>query len=300
MKKIFSMLFAILAVMAMAQVFVSCEKETDYEEPDPKLESEPQITFTTNKNIGETIRLAVALNDDVPEIIGVEIKDVQDWEPYPRMIICELTSKNVTIKGPIKRFWCDDCGVTSLDVSKHPNLRFLTCNSNLLTTIDVSKNVELIELECAGNQLSDLDISKNTKLQILTCSANSKLTTLDLSNNPDLRTLYCSNNKMEELDVSKNTKLSHLGCYYNNLTSLDLTNNPKIELLYLMQNKIKASEMSKIINTLPDWTGKEAAPWDNILDHGSLYILSRESTEGNEILDEDKKIAEAKNWVIYR
>ena len=105
---------------------------------------------------------------------------------------------------------------------------------------------------------------------------------------------------MKELDVSKNTKLTHLGCHYNELTSLDLTNNPKIEYLILMQNKIKAAEMSKIINTLPDWNGKESNPEENILDHGVLYLLSGENGEENEILEQDKKMAEAKNWKIYR
>ena len=295
MKKFLSLLFVALAVVAMAQMFVSCEKE-DFEEPKP----EAQIVFTTNKNIGETIQLAVSLGDEVPEIDGAVVKSVEDWVPYPQMLICELTSQTVTVKGEIKWFWCNDCGVTSITISQHPTLQKLSCNDNLLTTINVSKNVELRELSCGGNQLTDLDVSKNTNLESLSCSSNPKLTTLNLSNNPNLKVLYCASNKMKELDVSKNTKLTHLGCHYNELTSLDLTNNPKIEYLILMQNKIKAAEMSKIINTLPDWNGKESIPWENILDHGVLYILSGENGEENEILEEDKKIAEAKNWMIYR
>ena len=252
MRKFYSLLFAALAVVAMAQVFTSCEKD-DYEVQIP----DAQIIFTTNKNIGETIQLAVSLSDEVPEIDGAVVKSVEDWEPYPRMLICELTSQTVTVNGEIKWFWCDDCGVTSITTSLQPTLQTLSCNNNLLTTINVSNNVELRDLSCGGNQLT-------------------------------------------KLDVSKNTKLTHLVCHYNELTSLDLTNNPKIESLILMQNKIKAAEMSKIINTLPDWTGKESIPWEYIEDHGVLYILSGENGEENEILEEDKKIAEAKNWRIYR
>ena len=252
MRKFYSLLFAALAVVAMAQVFTSCEKD-DYEVQIP----DAQIIFTTNKNIGETIQLAVSLSDEVPEIDGAVVKSVEDWEPYPRMLICELTSQTVTVNGEIKWFWCDDCGVTSITTSHQPTLQTLSCNNNLLTSINVSNNVELRDLSCGGNQLT-------------------------------------------KLDVSKNTKLTHLACHYNELTSLDLTNNPKIESLILMQNKIKAAEMSKIINTLPDWNGKESNPEENIKDHGVLYLLSGENGEENEILEQDKKMAEAKNWMIYR
>ena len=123
----------------------------------------------------------------------------------------------------LKRLYCDDNQLTSLDVSKNTALTYLDCGRNQLTTLDVSKNTALTELDCRSNQLTKLDVSKNTALTTLYCWDN-QLTKLDVSKNTALTDLACYKNQLTSLDVSKNTALTELDCDKNQLTSLDISN----------------------------------------------------------------------------
>ena len=57
-------------------------------------------------------------------------------------------------------------------------------------------------------------------------------------------------------------------------------------------NKIKAEEMSKIINSLPDWSGQAEEGY------GRLIINANSTLDENEITEEDVKIAKEKNWEV--
>ena len=93
------------------------------------------------------------------------------------------------------------------------NLKRLYCQNNLLTSLDVSHNPNLTMLHCLNNHLSSLDVSKNLKLTYLTCG-NNFLTSLDVSKNTSLTILACDGNFLTSLDVSHNTSLTQLACNY--------------------------------------------------------------------------------------
>lgn len=274
MKKI--LLFAIFAIA----VLCGCEKEI---EEDNSLPQDPQITLTTNKEVGETIVLRFS-RDKVPaEVIGATKIDEKNsdadggiFEAYVVDITYEITSQTVVLKGDIPSLRCRDNELTSLDITNCPGLKVLQCDNNQLTTLVAGGNSELGLLSCDNNQLTQLDVSKAKNLAVLFCKGN-KLTSLDVSNNPKLGEFYCANNKLTSLDVSKNTKLFCLSCSLN---------------------KIKSAEMSKIIKVLPDWSGKKI--WDHYSDYpfeyASISVISTNNDEGNEISEADIKIAEAKNW----
>ncbi|MCL1816745.1 MAG: carboxypeptidase regulatory-like domain-containing protein [Clostridiales bacterium] len=67
---------------------------------------------------------------------------------------------------------CDQCQLTTLDVSGNPLLRYLNCGDNQLSSLDVSQNLVLETLYCYRNQLTCLDISQNTKIVDLSCFSN--------------------------------------------------------------------------------------------------------------------------------
>ena len=277
MKKI--LLFAIFAIA----VFCGCEKEIENEiEEDNSLPQDPQITLTTNKEVGETIVLRFR-RDKVPaEVIGAtKINEKESdadggiFEAYVVDITYEITSQTVVLKGDIPSLRCRDNELTSLDITNYPGLKVLQCDNNQLTTLVAGGNSELGLLSCDNTQLTQLDVSKAKNLAVLFCNGN-KLTSLDVSNNPKLGEFYCANNKLTSLDVSKNTKLFCLGCSLN---------------------KIKSAEMSKIIKALPDWTGKSL--WyigEYPLNYATINVVSKNNDEGNEISEADIKIAEGKNW----
>ena len=143
----------------------------------------------------------------------------------------------------LKRLYCYDNQLTSLDVSKNTALTYLDCGRNQLTSLDVSKNTALTYLDCRSNQLTKLDVSKNTALTELDCRSN-QLTKLDVSKNTALTTLYCWDNQLTKLDVSKNTALTDLACYKNQLTSLDVSKNTALTELDCDKNQLTSLDIS--------------------------------------------------------
>ena len=275
MRKYYSLLFTLLAVMAMALVFVSCKKEIDYEEPKP--ESKNQMTFTTEHPVGKTMWVFLKKDERPTEVIGA--KEIYGENPFDGgipineiILGLKLENQTVTIKGDITYIEFNEPKLTALDVSNNPILEYLSLhyNNSHLASLDVSKNTALTTLVCNGSQLEELDVSKNTALQNLSCEENN----------------------LTSLDVSKCPKLSMIWCGYNKFTSLDISKNPELRLLHCQSNKIKAEEMSKIINSLPDWSEQDKEGY------GNLYTTSNSTLEENEITEEDVKIAKEKNWKV--
>ena len=280
------------------------------------------ITFTTAREVGKKILLQMNYTGAAPTLSGATgTPESGKWITYT------LTSQTVTITGDVIYFDCSDNQLTALDVSKNTaltelNCRYnqltaldvsqtalekLSCYDNQLTALDVSKNTALTGLFCYYNQLTALDLSHNTELTDLNCSFN-QLTALDVSKNTALTSLGCSYNQLTALDVSKNTALTSLGCSYNQLTALDVSQNTALTWLYCSDNQltaldvskntaltmlwccnnqIKSKEMTRLVNSLPDRTGKEA---------GTFFVVQEPALEGNICLKSDVAIAKGKNW----
>ena len=262
------------------------------------------ITFTTAKAVGETVIFQMNYTGAAPTLSGATGTPISGTE-----VTYTLTSQTVTITGDVTFFNCSKNQLTMLDVSKNTALTTLTCSYNQLTMLDVSKNTALTTLTCYSNQLTALDVSQNTALKWLSCPYN-QLTTLDLSQNTKLTTLYCNNNQLTMLDVSKKTALTTLTCYSNQLTALDVSQNTaltglycynnqlkaldvsknkntKLEILNCCGNQIKGEEMTRLVNSLPDYTGKQA---------GTFIVVQEPALEGNICLKSDVAIAKGKNW----
>lgn len=130
----------------------------------------------------------------------------------------------------------NNLGIASLKgIEAFVNLKKLYCGNNRLASLDVSKNTALTELYCYQNQLTSMDIGKNTALTLFYCDQN-ELTSLNVSKNTALKYLYCSYNQLTSLDVSKNIALTELQCYTNQLTSLDVSKNIALTELHCTDN----------------------------------------------------------------
>ncbi len=154
-----------------------------------------------------------------------------------------------------------------------------------LTSQTVTITGDVTDFTCPNNQLTTLDVSQNTALEYLWCTDN-QLTTLDVSQNIALTGLYCYNNQLTALDVSKNTALTVLDCYNNQLTALDVSQNTSLIWFSCTGNQIKGEEMTRLVNSLPDRTGKEA---------GEIVVVQSDA-ESNRCLKSDVAIAKGKKW----
>ena len=227
--------------------------------------------------VGKTMWVFLKKDERPTEVIGA--KEIYGENPFDGgipineiILGLKLENQTVTIKGDITYIEFNEPKLTALDVSNNPILEYLSLhyNNSHLASLDVSKNTALTTLICDGSQLEELDVSKNTALQVLSCNENN----------------------LTSLDVSKCPKLSMIWCGYNKFTSLDISKNPELRLLHCQSNKIKAEEMSKIINSLPDWSEQDKEGY------GNLYTTSNSTLEENEITEEDVKIAKKKNWKV--
>ena len=152
-------------------------------------------------------------------------------------------SKNINLET----LNCMANNLTTLDLSENKNLENLFCRDNKLTTLDLSENKNLTTLNCMANQLTTLDLSKNINLTTLIC-VSTDLSALDLSENKNLKDLYCDHNKLTTLDLSKNTELKYINCQVNKLTTLDLSNNRNIKVLYCDHNKLTTLDLKNNTN----------------------------------------------------
>ena len=219
----------------------------------------------------------------------------------------KLTSWDLSDCTSLRWLDCRGNQLTSLDLSGCTALRWLDCKYNQLTSLDVSKNTALTELNCSKNPLTSVNLSgcqslkefswtggKLTSLNVSGCTAlttlicdHNQLTSLDVSGCSALTRLYCFNNQLTSLDVSSCTALTKLYCFDNQLTSLDVSKNTALTEFECSDNQIKGEEMTRLVNSLPDRTGKKA---------GKFTVVQEPALEGNICLKSDVAIAKGKNW----
>ena len=204
-------------------------------------------------------------------------------------LVCQqnqLTALDVSQNTALTKLVCAENKLAALDVSQNTALKILACGENPLTALDVSQNIALTQLICDNNQLTALDVSQNTALTWLDCDRN-QLTALEVSQNTALTYLYCRRNQLTALDVSQNTALKELYCSNNQLKALDVSKNTELGTLHCHGNQIKGEEMTRLVNSLPDRTGKRA---------GKFTVVQEPAPEGNICLKSDVAIAKGKNW----
>jgi len=229
----------------------------------------PGMTLTTTETkITENMELLASFNTNLP--VGSEM-ELYTWFESGTYLLIDWGDGTLTpygsvnshgnsykpkgtVKGdtikiygpdvvPLKTFWCDNCGVTELDLSGCPELETLDCSDNALTELDLSNNPKLEEAHCENNSLTNLDVSNNPELTVLDCS-NNALTQLDLTNSPKLEDLFCGDNNLNVLNVLANPELATLYCDHNALTDLDISSNTKLEDLYCSNNSLNALDVS--------------------------------------------------------
>lgn len=237
--------------------------------------TQPTITFTTNKNVGEEITLEFKTAEGTTvEDITVEgatfVKDGQTTSEGLTVKTYALTAQTVKILGDLTSLYCERNGITSIDLSHsklvnlycgqnsitelntngNNNLSTLSCGNNQLTALDVSTNSELTYLNCNYNKISTLNLPQNNKLSLLACAYNN-LKELNVSNFNELVDLSCSRNELEKLTIKNNPKLYRVRFFNTKISQLDFSNNPKLATLETFSNNLSLAQMQQLVNNLP-------------------------------------------------
>ncbi len=136
-----------------------------------------------------------------------------------------------------------------LYISNNPNFSGLKCNNCSLTSLNVSGCTGLTTLICNNNQLTSLDVSSLSNLTELNCNWN-KLGTLNVSNKTKLTSLNAGYNQLTSLNVQGCSVLNNLYLESNKLTSLSVQGCNALRTINCCLNKISASGANRLINNL--------------------------------------------------
>ena len=276
--------------------------------------TQPTITFTTNKNVGEEIKVSVKLPEGVTvDNITVEgatvVKTEDTSKPDTKNITYSLTAQTVKILGDLTSLYCERNGITSIDLSHsklvtlscpynsitelntngNNNLSTLDCNTNQLTALDVSTNSELTYLNCNYNKISTLNLPQNNKLWLLACAYNN-LKELNVSNFKELIDLSCSRNELEKLTVKNNPELARLRFFNTKISQIEVSNNPKLLYFETYSNNLSLAQMQQLVNNLPTIdtsAGKK----------GSLVVVPTLNGSKN-FSNQLKDLAVSKGWEV--
>ncbi|MBP6757526.1 MAG: hypothetical protein KA210_15390, partial [Bacteroidia bacterium] len=210
--------------------------------------------LTSNINtIKEIYFFPGAANINIKDLTGIE-----DFTALEKLNCqnCNLTSLDLSKNLSLTELICNDNKLTSLNVKGCVNLKTINCNGNPFINLDFTKTVNLETLYCRGISLtvldlnanlkyidcsfcpiSNFDLSKCTLLETLICT-NNQFTSLDISKNINLTSLTCDNNQLTNLDISKNINLKGFTCENNQLSNLETYTNTNLTYIYCGFNKI--------------------------------------------------------------
>ena len=224
-----------------------------------------QVKMKTAKAAGET--MAIALNAGIP--VTLTWGDGSSEELFTTGQLQEITVKaaNLTLSSDkdITALYLAECGLTVLDVTGVAGtLRRLFCPDNQLETLNVSGCTNLVSFDCQGNKLrslsvlspniEDLNIADNQlttnglrsaeNVTSLVC-ANNKITVLSyLSSMSNLKTLFFQNNSVSTAGVSKNVALVDVLGFNNKLTAFNAKPLVALENVWLGNNKLPSLDFS--------------------------------------------------------
>ncbi len=167
----------------------------------------------------------------------------------------------------VVELWCDDCALTSLDVSACAGLQRLFCAHNQIASLDLSHNAALTEIRCADNRLASLDLSASTALQ---------------ETNPDM---ICPQRVSSALSFSGKTVLAPVavanaamvsapqgsGVSYNaSLAAFEMQSLPQgsFEYSYNVSNSAATGAMEVLVETTRDF-----------------FVVSFYASQGGELID---------------
>jgi len=223
-------------------------------------------SINTNGDNEIQVSEANSYTDNI-SIASMDISDLTGIEAFikVRRIYCnnnKISSLNLSSNTNLEVLYCYKNNLSSLDVSNSTNLRNLYCQNNVLGSLNLEGNPNLKYLKCGYNNLTSLNLKNNTSLESLNCSVNKPLTSLDLTQNlklktadcnnnsisnllisPSLTRLSCFNNKLSSLDVSQAIQLKSFQCFQNNLTNLDISSNTQLTFLNCQNNKLTSLEV---------------------------------------------------------
>lgn len=126
-----------------------------------------------------------------------------------------IGSIDVSLMPNLIDLYCDQCGLSALNLSNNPFLGDLFCSLNpLLTTLDLSANIRLDTIGCASGNLANLTLPNTYAFLTTLIINNNKIISIPtLTTKGSINSYNFTNNKMQPTETSRIIALGFSSTY---------------------------------------------------------------------------------------
>lgn len=143
-------------------------------------QTEPSITITTAKAVGETVSISMKASNATNEaLIWIDLngngqKDAgEEVTTFGTNVSYQLQSQTLKIYGPVWTISGAYNKFTSVELSPdHPTLSQIWFSYNQITELDLSNNINVSYLSCQNNKLRRLVFNPNSKIKTVSFRNN--------------------------------------------------------------------------------------------------------------------------------
>ena len=215
------------------KTFTTAKKE----EPKPEPKDTHYIVLTTQKTVGEKVKLNINAVEENQAGVWLDLNGNGKWDEgidqkptkFSRDIEYTLQAQTFRIYGKVWHLDCQNNQLTGLDISQNAALTRLLVEGNNLSSIAHLEHLKELSIDShtllassLPKELTFLRVNETTPLTTINTSSFTELNSLDIDN--------CKN--LKSLDLSNNTKLKALFVTNTGLTTLDLSHQPNLRSLY--------------------------------------------------------------------
>ena len=278
------------------KTFTTAKKE----EPKPEPKDTHYIVLTTQKTVGEKVKLNIDVAKADEAGVWLDLNGNGKWDEgidqkptnLDKRIECSLQAQTFRIYGKIYNLNCGDNQLTAIDISQNAALTRLLVEGNNLSSIAHLEHLKELSIDShtllassLPKELTFLRVNETTPLTTINTSSFTELNSLDidncknlksldLSNNKRLVTLYISNTGLTTLDLSHQPQLRNLYADSTPLTKLNIAGNKALKYVYIKLTQegkgLQGEALMDFLKQLPTHEkGKE----------GRMYLRRTQATE---------------------
>ena len=237
------------------KTFTTAKKE----EPKPEPKDTHYIVLTTQKTVGEKVKLNINAAEADQAGVWVDLNGNGKWDEgidqkptkFLQNIEYTLQAQTFRIYGKVWHLDCQNNQLTGLDISQNAALTRLYAQGNNLSSIAHLEHLKELSIDShtllassLPKELTFLRVNETTPLTTINTSSFTELNSLDidncknlksldLSNNKRLVTLYISNTGLTTLDLSHQPQLRNLYADSTPLTKLNAAGNKALKYVYI-------------------------------------------------------------------
>ena len=285
------------------------------EEPKPEPKDTHYIVLTTDKAVGEKVKLGINAAEEDQAGVWLDLNGNGKWDEgidqkptmFFRDIEYTLQAQTFKIYGKVSTLNCESNQLIGLDISHNAALTALHAERNDLPSIAQLAHLERLSIDTHTLKNSQLpqgltylyvketepiargtiDTSLLTELETLVVNDCKSIKSLDLRSNNKLESLNLENTGLTELDLSHQPNLRELYAPKTPFTKINIAGNRALQYVRIqLTYEGKGLQGEALMDFLKQLPTKEAN------NKGSIYLSPAQAT------DAVKNYLASKHWKV--